>query len=700
MASESNFTQMINDLKAAQESDHDNREMVKEADHFLNKRDGQWEPEIIAKFKNKPRYTFDECNPIVDDIMGEMEAMDFNIHVSPAGGDSSKKTAQQFEGIIRTIENISNARFVYNDSARIMVGTGLDGWRVVQDYRDDDTFQQDLLIKPIPDFGDAVWFDPNAVKRDMSDSEFAWQITSLSHAAYKKKYPKGSECSVSTDLQHQVYSYKKPHEVKIGEYLYTKEHTRELALMSNGAVYEINSDYRDIKDELQKSGVTEIRTRKRKYRTVYQKIFDGNDWLTDEQETVFCYIPIIPVFGNFRISEKKVIYWGIIEKLMDPQRVINYAQSRKIEEGALSPRGKYWATKDQATSPDVRATLRTLNTNADPVQLYDHAEGQPPPFYQGSPPSNPGLVETSQSAQSFIERTSGTFPDARGAAPAHRSGEAVHLLQSKSDNPKRKWFTAMEVGIQHTYRILVKAIPKVYDTQQEMILTGQDGSTEPITIRQKVRDEQTQKIIELNNLSKGVYETICTAGPAFQSRQQETATAITEMARIDPSILQLGGDILLSNINAPGMDKIAARKRIMMVMQGLIPQDQMTAEEKQIFQAANENKEMSPLDQANLMIAQAQAADIQGKNQERGFKLQLEEQKLQLKEMEIMLKDRREREQQVVDAVSSVVEQIKTQAETLKLIREAMGVDAVVSGGSMAAYNRQAQELNESITQQ
>ena len=48
-------------LKDAQKVEHDNRLMVREADHFLNKRDGQWEPQIISKLSGKPRYTFDEC---------------------------------------------------------------------------------------------------------------------------------------------------------------------------------------------------------------------------------------------------------------------------------------------------------------------------------------------------------------------------------------------------------------------------------------------------------------------------------------------------------------------------------------------------------------------------------------------------------------------------------------------------------------
>lgn len=700
------YSSMITDLEESQEADYDNREMQRACDRFLNLPDGQWESHVWSSFSGKPKYTFDEANPLIDDVMGEMMTAEFSIRVSPSGNAASRVTANIYEGIIRTIENISNASKIYMNSARIMVGTGADGWRVVQAYRDDDSFQQDLLIQSVPDWQNSVWFDPNAVDQTMKDAQFAWVLTSMTKAAYDKLYPEGSGLSVSNDYTYPTYYFKKPDEVIVGEYLYRKKRTRELALMSDGSIYEMDADFDKVQNDLARQKITIVRTRKRQYHDVYSRMFDGGDFLTSPKKTVFNLIPLVPVFGNYRVSEGKPIWWSLTSKIMDPQRVINYAESRKIEEGALAPRGKIWMTKDQAKSDDVRRTLRTLNTNMEPVQFYDFIDNQLPPQYMGAPQSNPGLVETSQSAQAFIARTSGTFDEARGAAPAHRSGEAVGLLQKKADNPKRKWFRAVEIAVEHTARIIMPAIPRVYDTQQEMILTQYDGRQDVVTIRRKVKDQETGEIVELNDLSKGTYDVVCTSGPAFQSRQQETTTTITELAAIDPSILQLGADILLSNMQAPGLDKLAERKRIQMLEAGLIPRSQMTKAEIQAAdkKAATTPKE-SPTDRANLQIAAAQEADVKGKNTERAAKLELEQQKIQLKKLELQLKDQRERdrlaqeEQKIlVNAVTEVVTQIKMQSETLKNIREAMGVDAIVGPAPAKAFNTQAKKLAGSIS--
>jgi len=694
-------TDCIKELEEAQKADHDLRQMVRESDHFLNKRDGQWEPEIISKWTNSPRYTFDQCNMVVDDIMGEMEQMDFDIRVHPAGDDASKDIAQAFEGIIRNIENVSGARFIYNSAARIMVGTGFAAWRVSHDFRDADSFQQDLFIEQVVNAQDSLWIDPNANRQDMSDADFAWILHSMTRTEYEKKYPKGSGLSVGSDIRTQVYTYKKSNEVIIGEYFYKKQKDRELALLSTGMVIEINDDFNAVKDDLERQGITVVRTRKRKEDIIYRKFFDGGDWLGDGEDTPFMFVPIIPVYGNFKISENKVIYWGAIEKLMDSQRVINYANSRKIEEVAFSPRGKYWATKDQATSLDVRKGLRTMNINTDPVQFYDYADGQPPPFFQGSPPSNPGLIEVSQTASQFIRETSGTFDEARGTAPAQRSGTAIDLLQMKSDNPKRKWFTAVEIALAHTCRILIKAIPKVYDTPQQLQTMSQDGTTDTINILTLVMDEQKGRMVPINDLSVGNYSITCSAGPAFHSRQQETVQALNELAQIDPSILAMGADVLLNNIASPGIELIAERKRAQMVAQGLIPPEQLTDDEKQKMQQQQQSQNQpSPMDQANLMIAQATAEDIQGKNQERAVKLQLEQQKLQLKQMELSLKNQQQSQRDTMELMKALVDQGKTQAETLKLIRESMGVDTVVGPETIEAYQDQSENLSRTIENQ
>ena len=697
------YSNVIKDLEESQQAERDQREACREADLFLNKRNGQWEPTIWESWAKRPRYTFDQCNPVVDDVMGEIEKAHFAVNISQTGGGSTKEIANHYAGIIRNLENISGARHLYNFAAKVMVGTGISGWMIKQQYRDGDSFQQDLMIVPVANFKDRVWFDTNATLRNMMDAEKGWKLTPLTLDAYLEKWPKGSKMSVCNDREANAYSQKRSNEVIVGEYYYKKYSTKDLALMSNNAVYVIDDDFNAIHDELKDRGITIEDTRERKVGTVYHKHFDGNGFLGSGDETVFEDIPLIPVYANFGVSEDKIIYHGAIEKLMDPQRVLNYAESKKTAESSLKPIEKTWVAKEQATSQDVRNTLQTQNTNNDPIQFYDHAEGVQLPFKPQTPQPDGVLIETASSAQGYLDRAARRTAAGSGEALPNQSFELVESLQNKTDAGNYKYFTAMEVGIEKTATILKKAIPKVYTTKQEMQVLGEDGTIETITIRDRILDEETNSFVEVNNLSVGSYGVAVSAGPGFQNKQQEMTRNLLEAGKINPAIIQLSADVLLNNMQGRGMDKIVERMRFQMLQGGLIPETQMTDEEKEYMAKKAAEAKPDPIAEANLGIAQAElekaradTADTQSKIEERDGKMELQIQELILKNKETnqkMIADQEEREMKrqaaMQDLVLGLAGQLKTQAETLGIIKDVIGAESIASPGLVDTFGNQ-----------
>jgi hypothetical protein len=695
-------------LSEAQDAEYDNREQVREVIHFLQKQDGQWEPSVISQMNNRPRYTFDQCNPIVDAIAGEMEQAEFGIKVRPAGGEATTDLAKVYDGMIRNIQSMSNAVHVFNASGRKMVSAGFDAWEVVQDWSDTDSMDQDLFIRKIANAVDRVWFDPGAEMQDMSDANFAFVLQTLTCDEYDEQFPDGSRNSIGDMRTEEVYSYK-PKLIVVGRFLYKKPITKELVLMSNNAVYEVDEKFESVVEELRADGITEVRRRKKKSHKVMSRLFDGSAWLTDEKETVFTYIPVIPTYGNFDISENKVVYRGVVNKLIDAQRVFNYSESRKIEEGALAPRAKYWMTRDQAKNDT--ATLETMNTNANPVQTWTFVEGQPPPFWQGGAQINSGLQETSASMRTNITTGSGIFAANQGDAP-NQSGYAIELQQSKGDTSTVKYFSSQEIAICHTARIIVDAIPKVYDTKRTVRILGEDGASKMEQINDEVFDNETQKMVSLNDLRKGKYDVTCDVGPAFKSRQQETARAFIDIAQIDPTIIQGGKDIWLNNLTVPGMDAMAERARKQMLEAGIIPDSQMTDDEKAaakaIIDQANANPpQPSAMDTAIIEQTQANTTNVMSMAQERADKVQIAAEKLRQEEQKTVAKAveaDREHEmkfnQQIFDQQIKIIESLNTQADTLKILKEAIGVDTILGPTNTEAYKDQADIVLETQKEQ
>jgi len=657
------YKDVIKDLEVAQETEMDNRDLVVEADRFVNIRGAQWEQNIITAWDGRPRYSFDMCSPVIDSIMSDMEESSFGIDILPTGGKSSKEIAEKYEGLIRNIENISGARFIYNNAARVMCSSGLGGWRIKQAYRDSDSFQQDLIIDSISNFAQRVWFDAGAIKQTMEDANDCWVLTELSMDKYNEEFPEGSKASVGQAMRDEIL-YNKKDGVVIGEWLHKKEYMKELALLSNNQIVVVDENFNTVRDEMFAKGVTVVQTRKRKSYKVYQRLFDGHDFLSDDMETVFEFIPVIPTFGNYTIMENKIIYYGIIEKLMDPQRVLNYAESKKIAESALKPIDKTWMTTEQAKGSNVIKDLETQNTNNKPIQLYKHVEGHLPPFKPTAVQPDSVLIETAQTAGQFIDKAANLYDASKGAGLAGQSGETVRLLQNKGSAANYKYFKSMEVAIQHTARILVKAIPKVYDTKQELRIINEDGTTENFVVGEQILDEQTKQIVTINDISKGTYDVVVKSGPAYYTKQQDTVNNILQAAAIDPTIVQVGADVLLNNIPSPGMSKIAARKRKQLFNGGFLTKDQLTEEEQAEVDAS---KQQQPQPDPNMIIAEAelvkaQADTVEAENSR--IELKLKAHQADVKNQLDLMKLQNDRMELQISAKKAGMDLAKTQAET------------------------------------
>ena len=519
--------------------------------------------------------------------------------------------------------------------------------------------------------------------------------------------------------------------------------------MNNGVVYREDDKFESIKAELAAQGIV-IETDnegKEKRRTrdswrVFSRLFDGGDWLKAEEETAFDFIPLIPIYGNFDIFDNKSIYYGKLEKLFDQQRVLNYAMSRDIEDGALSPSPSIWMTAKQAEGYDYSE----MNTDHAPVRLFNFDPEQPiMPQQIGSPQVSSGLQATIAMTREMIGSSANIFLAQQGNAAPSQSGVAGMQQINQGNIGSIKWFKALEVAICHTAKILVNAIPRVYDSTRQTRILEEDGTSSIVTLNQIVFDQQSQKNIEINNLTIGDYDVICDVGPAFNSQQKETAQAFLDMAAIVPEFAQTGMDIWLKNLSIPGMAQMAERFREQLINGGFIPRSQFTDEEEsQAQQAEAQAQEKPPEPDPNALLAQAeilkgQAAqqqannkqtEIQGNQQLKSKELDLEQNKLQLdvdkfKRLEgakfnvdaanIQQNERKldqtvqkmlieaqqtkdkldlqaedQRFTQFIDTQEILIKNLSEQSNTLKILVEVLGADGLVGPGTIKTAIQQS----------
>ena len=459
-----------------------------------------------------------------------------------------------------------------------------------------------MLFREIVDFLDRVWFDHANLSRTPENARHAFKLTTFAMDDYKARWPKGSGLSVgdeSSSNSNSIHSDRD--EITVGQIYYLVESDIVLVEMSDGSIHEDNEDFKKIADELQDEGITEVSRRDSKVKLQWIRQFDGGDFLKDAEETVFEMISLCPEYGKYAVINSVATYRGMTLKQMDAQRLYNYARSRQIEEGALTPRDKFLATTEQITG--YKREWETANTNADATLPYNHVNGQPPPFKIGASQINPGLSALASDMTQDMREVANKFNVATPGQMNARSGVVVDELKETSDTGDIDWTEGHEIALCYTYKVWLTGVRKVYGGTRVSRIQKENGAFSMEKLNTTRFDEETGTNVSVNDLSVGIYDVTCSAGKSYKTRQGETISGILEIGAVDPNVIMEGEDILVAASDGPGMKDIAERIRARKLRNGEIPQSQWTEEETQQAIAAQQAAAQQPPQEDPLLVA-------------------------------------------------------------------------------------------------
>lgn len=607
----------------AQGAEVENRRLFAEDMNFVyNAEDSyaQWDPAVLQNRRNRPSYTFNRCLPVVNMIIGDFLQIEPQLTVRAVSNSDHVPTASVYEGIIRSIEQDSRARAaVYNPAFKHAVAGGFGVWRILPEYQDDNSFDQVLRIRAVPNPLTAFW-DPECQCPYRSDAMWGGFAENISRDTYKVLYPDldPTPFEMSRDQKGWINS----NQVRIVEYYKKVPITKTILQLSDGRVVD-KEEYEDTINELNAKkvpGAPQIiqeRTVKT-YKIQWVKV-DGVNVLDGPIDYNWTKIPIIRLPGRYIAIEGRQKCQSVVRHTKDQQRAYNLHRSTMIESAALTPRAPYIVTPKMVKAyEDMWATANTINR---PYLLYDidgDAVGQNGRPVREPPPDVPAaLVELAQQDLADIQAATGYFDASLGSQvndSDRTSGRALVARQRRGDLGSFEFIENFNGALEITYRCLIDMIRHTYDSTRIVRIIGKDEM-------EKFQQINGQDL--MNDLSQGQYDVTCTIGPGLATARLETLETLIEAAEIIPAIGNVAPDIVARNIDTPDADEIARRLRIPLIQQGLVqptpeeqknmppppPPDPMQVAELQRQQA------LAKKDQANAVIqtskAQNQPLDVQ-----------------------------------------------------------------------------------------
>ena len=536
----------------------------------------QWPADVLATrgavqgqtINARPCITINKLPQHVRQVTNDQRQNRPSGKVIPADDQADVEVAEIYDGIVRHIEYISDADVAYDTACENQVTFGEGYFRILTDYVDTESFDQDIKIGRIRN-SFSVFMDPLIQDPCGSDAEWCFITEDLLKEDFERQYPKAAPISslMQQSIGDQSISqWLNGETVRVADYYYVHHSAGTLNLYEDGSTAVAGS--LDAK-AAEQSGLPVKRTRIIDVKSIKHCKLNGFEVL-EENDWAGKYIPVIRVVGNEYEIDGRLYVSGLIRNAKDAQRMYNYWVSQEAEMLALAPKAPFIGYGGQFEGYEQQ--WKTANTTNWPYLEVNpdvtDGQGAPLPLPQRSTPpmASSGLLQAKAGASDDIKSTTGQYDSSLGQTSNERSGRAILAREKQSDTGTYHFVDNLARAVRYCTRQIVDLIPKIYDTQRIARIIGADGETDQAQIDpsqaepvKKILNDDGIMIKKIYNPSVGKYDVCVTTGPSYMTKRQESLQAMSDLLQGNPQLWAVAGDLFIKNMDWPGADEMAAR---------------------------------------------------------------------------------------------------------------------------------------------
>ncbi len=591
--------------------------------------DAQWNAEDRALREKRPCLQIDQLGQFIHQVANTIRMNTPTINIIP-GTDGDIETADVFKGLIRNIEYKSNADEAYDTGSLSSIRCSIGFIFVDHGYVGNNGFEQELTIKRCVN-SLQCWIDCDSIEADGSDARRGIKIQPMSTQEFKRRYPNKKVSSFGEDTKS---NYKDEDSVNVAEYYEIIEETKEVGLTDTG-------DMQEVVEDVEYSSVRTLKKPK-----VMRYILSGEEVLA---QSTFPgkYVPIVPVYGEEAWIDGKRQLYSLIRKSKDAQRMYNYWKSLETELLMKQPNAPIMAGAGQIENyaadwqnPQKSMVLRYETHDADGNAL--------PAPQRLAPPTIPtGIVNAARETIDDIKATMGIYNASLGVKSNETSGVAISRRKEEGDVATYHFGDNLVRSITHVGRLLVCAIPEVYDTARIVQIIGKEDEPQQIGVNGAMAPDQERPF----NLKDGEYGVRVITGASFTTKRQEAADFFQSIVEKQPQLMMVMGDLLFKNMDFAGAQAMAERMKKVIDPKFLDEnKDQpVDPEKEQMKMVIQQGEQMIQQMQAEMADMQQQLknkdGEVQVKAQSEQNKSQYEDGKLKLEILKLQQEAEKNRQE-------------------------------------------------------
>ena len=536
----------------------------------------QWPADVLATrgavqgqtINARPCLTINKLPQHVRQVTNDQRQNRPGAKVIPVDDNADVEVADIFNGMIRHIEYISDADVAYDTACENQVSYGEGYIRLLTEYCEDNTFDQDIKIGRVRN-SFSVYMDPTIQDPTGADAKWCFVTEDITKAEFERMYPDAAPITTLQSLgvgDQSISNWLNEDTIRIADYYYIDYDRTTLNLYpGNATAFEGTPEDKQLRAIYGKPKKSRESDRPK---VKYCKI-NGYEIL-EEREWAGKWIPVIRIVGNEFEVDGRLYVSGLVRNAKDAQRMYNYWVSQEAEMLALAPKAPFIGYGGQFEGYEDK--WKTANTQNWPYLEInpDVTDGQgavlPLPQRAQPPMASSGLLQAKAGASEDIKSTTGQYNASLGMGSNERSGKAILARQREGDVGTYHYGDNLARGVRHVARQLVDLIPRIYDTQRIARIIGEDGETKMVKINpdqpqpvNKIVDQQGIVIEKIYNPGVGKYDVVATTGPGYATKRQEALEAMAQLLQGNPQLWAVAGDLFVKNMDWPGAQEMSKR---------------------------------------------------------------------------------------------------------------------------------------------
>jgi len=559
----------------------------------------QWPLNIRNQRENgknpRPCLTMDQTQQSIRLVSNEFRQTRPGINVNPVGDGADVDTAQILEGCVRHIEVNSEAEEAYDWAHESVLRACIGHWRILNDYADDDTDEQEIYIRKIRNPFSVYWQPDTDV--EYADKRWCFVIVDVPWDTYRDEYGDSTLAKMSlenaTATGNNAPEWVTKESVRVAEYF----------------TLEIDSP-----------------AKKRPKRQVRWHKINAVE-IIDQRDLPGSSIPILTCVGDDIDVNGRRYMAGLIRNAKEPQRFYNYASSGAAEALALAPKAPWVVVEGQLENREKE--WENPNSYVLQYKQVDIAgKPAPPPQRNTAEPPIQAVSIMLQQASMNVKAAMGIYDPSLGqSTSSQESGVKVQRLQTQGSIATLNYTDNVARTMRRCGKLLLQWIAAIYDTPRVKRIIKPDGSVEQVVFHGG-QESAAKKLAEQAGIKKiydtsvGRYDVTISVGPSYQSKRQEAVdTQINLLKTLPPQAAGAIMDITARNMDIPQNEEIADRlkKLVMSLYPNLIdsdaddPKAMVQKLQGQLQQLGQQHVQLSQIAQEQSKIIDTKQVEQQGK---------------------------------------------------------------------------------------